>query len=1839
MEIKRSFVKGIMDKSLDDRLLPDGVYRDALNIKVSSLDGDSAGTVHNHLGNTEVLNVNTLLTNEGFTSQSTMTPIGSYVDVKSNNIFWFITTSLYDIIAVYNETDLGVSSGSLLLVETKSGGIMNFNSGYLITGVNLVDDLLFFTDNLNPPRRINIGVTYRDGNISEDTVNVIVRPPIDSPVINLVSDTTNNENNIEDKFIRFAYRYKYKGNEISAISPFSKTAFEAQDFSFDFSTRINKSMRNKANAVEITVDLGGDEVDEVEILMKDSRSSNAVLVGSIKRSQYISQGQTYTYKFSNNKVYTVIPSSQINRLFDNVPLRARSQDLIGRRIVYGNYTQFFDIKRTTGDVVPDFQLLYRSSFQGDGIQSETFKSARDYEVGIAYLDDFGRMTTVLESEKNTTHIPSKQCVNKNDLYVRINSKAPEFASYYRFFLKQNKGTYYNIIPVSIHNDGKFMYFEIAKYDVDKVRTGDYIYVKSTPSGVVPSPEKYKIIEAEIKEKNFLNNANGQDSGFYIKIEADSDIVFDEKDIEYVYNKGRGATGKNVRNPLDKYKKHLDKPIFYGNGFSELQYASSYSGYSAESDQRIIVEVTNAGKFSYRKYDESNWEQEDISMTFGWQNISLNIGGSSKVVARIKFSNTSSYTVGDSWRLNYRGDKKNIFGRDINYNSSVKIDGGFGIVSNVTWTNNNTKWSTSITPGSKIKISIDDNGLQPVQEFFSSNYYENLEEWFFEDKIYSKFNHFVNSNGSQVNIGGKAVFFRRGTGVWKDAFYDTDYIHNTGDQSGSIKMIIKGQESAKNATGLTGTFTREDVDMIVGITIALPQNITILETDGKINDDEVYYELPTTYPILPGGFHGKVLSSDQNQAANVAANITIEDFNAITFGNGLESSTIDDDFNAPNILPSPRANASIDRYEQIVAENSLTYSGVYNESTSTNNLNEFNLSLANFKALDKEYGSIQKLYSRDSDLIVFQENKVSKVLFGKNLLADSIGGGSVVSIPEVLGIQIPYTAEFGISKNPESFAKWGNDIFFTDEKRGAVLNLSQNGINQISSYGMKSWFRDLFDTTAGKQKLGCFDPHDFKYVLSWNEKEVKTCQLSVSQDEIFISGDSFENGSLFVIKSNSDWSINVAQTGSWLTVTPTSGSGDRVISGSVTSNLGNTVDREATITITYCDGLTKNVLLYQSYKEKKQVVVVTTSDKASDKNKGTTPSYDSPSGGYQGGGISMDLGGSYTFERLNPDFVGQNGVPNVGDNVDIIGDTRFYDSFNRPLKPFNPNLGNKMYFAESDVEYDESQGDSLVSASTEVPAIFNVDKYKGTFTYSGNNNFLYLIVDYTNTINFGSSVSSIPTSGNDLPEVINIDSQDSLGRYTVTYSSNATNIRFTIENSNGSIIADSGFISTPSSEVFSVIKATSGNHVIKVYGPDSGYTYDLSISSISLTSFSLSDSGYETESEACGSSGVQTLYHNADGLYPVIGSTIYTDSIGSSVFDGDSLYYKSDNDSIVISTEGIVTSLNSCLCSETSAPVVSQADVYISEGEEVKFTIEATNNPTLYEASGSCREFELFGGISGAVFRGQECKTGLYKDTFVSESETITRCFYIGSVTKVSGDSSSSYTDVGGCLESALPSGLQLDETSGTIYGIPESNGEFDFTVKASNCVGSSSDHTFKIIVSPAVAPNAEFKIDTTSGQADYSAACSIATPTYSTMYHDGILDYPVIRDIIFEDETGYNSFNGNNQWYIMENGVAVQIDTEGFVVDTFLCGINPPTPVTNVQVAFGADSTASCSSSTFNGYYYTGTFGVAPGKLYTDATQTTYAAAGWYKYDLNGSWATFEWSGTDWSGGQADCPL
>jgi hypothetical protein len=74
-----------------------------------------------------------------------------------------------------------------------------------------------------------------------------------------------------------------------------------------------------------------------------------------------------------------------------------------------------------------------------------------------------------------------------------------------------------------------------------------------------------------------------------------------------------------------------------------------------------------------------------------------------------------------------------------------------------------------------------------------------------------------------------------------------------------------------------------------------------------------------------------------------------------------------------------------------------------------------------------------------------------------------------------------------------------------------------------------------------------------------------------------------------------------------------------------------------------------------------------------------------------------------------------------------------------------------------------------------------------------------------------------------------------------------------------------------------------------------------------------------------------------------------------------------------------------------------------------------------------------------------------------------------------------------------------------------------------------------------------------------------------------------------------------------------------------------------VNLAFGLTSGSSCGSSAFTGYYYTNNFG-STGSLYTNAGGTVLAPAGWYKRDLGGgSFATFQWDGTQWISA-LDCP-
>jgi hypothetical protein len=174
-------------------------------------------------------------------------------------------------------------------------------------------------------------------------------------------------------------------------------------------------------------------------------------------------------------------------------------------------------------------------------------------------------------------------------------------------------------------------------------------------------------------------------------------------------------------------------------------------------------------------------------------------------------------------------------------------------------------------------------------------------------------------------------------------------------------------------------------------------------------------------------------------------------------------------------------------------NSLIYSGIFNSRTGINNSNVFSVSEDITKSADPSNGSIQKLYAEDTNLIVFQESKVSRALIDKDAIYSAEGGGAVTNSNLVIGTIQPYAGEYGISKNPESFAVYGYQKYFSDKNNNAILRLSSDGITEISGYGMIDFFRDTLisidNNNAEGYVIGGYDVHNSQYVVSMRRNPV------------------------------------------------------------------------------------------------------------------------------------------------------------------------------------------------------------------------------------------------------------------------------------------------------------------------------------------------------------------------------------------------------------------------------------------------------------------------------------------------------------------------------------------------------------------------------------------------------------------------------------------------------------------------------------------------------------------------------------------------------------------------------
>ena len=209
-------------------------------------------------------NISTIVLNKAQSAQTTLNGVA---------LTFSHTCRIYKINTIENTTPT-------IIIDNKK---LNFSKNHHIHHANQLSNLLFWTDNYNQPRRINIETTsYPDDDFFEDRISVAQVAPYAAPKVRMtkVSTSAVPSLHIRDKFVKFGYRYVYANNEVSLISPFTQTCFlpgkgkninngsfkdgEAGVINATESTQIQKTtvvdmMQNMVNRVRLFIDLPTDQ--------------------------------------------------------------------------------------------------------------------------------------------------------------------------------------------------------------------------------------------------------------------------------------------------------------------------------------------------------------------------------------------------------------------------------------------------------------------------------------------------------------------------------------------------------------------------------------------------------------------------------------------------------------------------------------------------------------------------------------------------------------------------------------------------------------------------------------------------------------------------------------------------------------------------------------------------------------------------------------------------------------------------------------------------------------------------------------------------------------------------------------------------------------------------------------------------------------------------------------------------------------------------------------------------------------------------------------------------------------------------------------------------------------------------------------------------------------------------------------------------------------------------------------------------------------------------------------------------------------------------------------------
>lgn len=811
----------------------------------------------------------------------------------------------------------------------------------------------------------------------------------------------------EKIFPYFSYRWRYFDGEYSPYAPFNKVTFYPKDPNVEdfFKKGHNTSMVNSVETINLQgIDKGGPDVVAVDILYTESISSTVYVLKTIEIPEaQRGDGFGINVKIDKRSFGTALPNDQLNRQFDNVPLKAKAQEITANRLMYGNYVHKYDQDDNLAIEINTQNLSARDN-------GPSVKTDRTYDVGVAYIDKYGRVGNLL-SQKGA-EIEGEGSAFKTDftylfrpqLTAKIKSEAPSWAKYYRYYVKDVSGEHFNLSAFNVYNDG-------TSADNDS----DNVYLQFNSSDRNKINEETVLIPRRHKIENF----------------EDAAVIYDSKSRHPVLDIENEAPDIVKAQVVERSMSPVGTWLHQRAGGALFSGTSStyYSHTSFTDDSGQIITVGQTVLFFKDRgvtWDDQNAiiflnsyiKSQDPTATTIFSSKETPLGATQLV-------DMSNYADRLAIQL-----KDNVGESNICLIESIE----FGTTPNTGQRN-----SFKITLGQ----SVDDEGVLTGTNGFTT--------------VPANFN----AGGPHDGTRGHVKFYKFG-------------LSEDGQDKMKGSFFVKVPRKVVNNSSIQeipSFQTPYDEDGNVEINLIKEINFETEQTDDSNLD--LYWETADTYDVQTD--HGKVNSIKWSNCIT-----TVEPTNKKVY---LESRKVLDKFNTVEIAKGVRVTTPEARYAQERRKAGIIFSGLYNSKTGVNELNQFNMSLNPTKEIEPNYGGIQKMFALDTNLLALTEDKVFRILADKDALFNADEGVNVTATNLVLGQAMVYQGNHGISTHPESFAYFRNNIYFTDAKRGDVIQLTPaNGqMFPISSRGMSNFFRDRIGTAS--KLIGCYNGANRAYILS------------------------------------------------------------------------------------------------------------------------------------------------------------------------------------------------------------------------------------------------------------------------------------------------------------------------------------------------------------------------------------------------------------------------------------------------------------------------------------------------------------------------------------------------------------------------------------------------------------------------------------------------------------------------------------------------------------------------------------------------------------------------------------